>query len=1516
MNKTKPNLTRAAMTLLFAVLSSFMAVSTCFAATGSPSKGSCGPSDKPEAVLWEFNMATQTLTISGEGDMADFESPADAPWYNWLNDITSVVVADGVTHVSDYAFSSEYWQLNSLSMGSTVLSIGDYAFNGVPLKSIQQTKTENAARKKEEAADEPVASFLPDDLQTIGVHALSGTLITSLTIPADVNLISEGALSYNEKLTTLTCLGTMIVPWLDGDVLEGSPVTAIYVPDAAIDDYKNAGCWQQYTSLIKPVSEKDDESGEEPGGDEPTEPGTITIGSGDNWTDLPITAQYNYAVTQQVFSAEEINHGKGKIWSLAFKTHTGDLKRNLTVYLTHRDYASVSLHPVTEADQVFKGEVMFTAGQWNTIYFDRPFEYDGKSSIIVTVDDNTGTAEGWGSLQNYYFYGDGGHAIARDNNKDIDPLDEASIENANKRDSYQYKAQIQFTFGEYPVPASLTVNAGDVSAEVACTLRGDATAWNVRYRKVAKEGEEEQRYVAINDLTDLSTTLTDLTPATKYEVQVQAIFPEDNLSEWSDPVIFTTACCPVEQQVEIMFALGSQYIEWFGYAVQIVDVTDEANPVEVAYLQAPSYKAYSGTVTLCCEHKYQVNWIYDADKAVYSQSYYFSLYYPQGDLIYSMARGEAPEETAELTRFVMDCTDYCSQSPQALSVDNTTYNSATISFRSETQAGEVVYSTEAGFDPGTATPTSVSYEALAAKEDPWGGIPNNASLTVNGLDPLTKYYVRVRNVCTGGVGFSRWSDPVEVITGSRYDGPKIVSTEPVNSRSEKITFKNGGESTKVNLYYRAKVEGTPVSADAIQTIGSGKGKGFEKDTWGEGLWASGSEKPYSNILFVGGIGSNTAYSFNAGQGKTAADPEKFLYGMVEQTEATPLEQMKRLDYECMNDADKQARIKYLENQIKDLMSRMASIGNTSAGMTPEDEEALKSLQEQKDELEAEKKFLEASLLSSAERQEKIKDLENKIKDLMARIASVGNSSAGMTPEDEAFLKDLQDQKDELEAEKDALESATLNDADKLQKMKDLESSLEQSEKKINELMESLQKGEITEAQYDEQIKDLNEEYFGTSDELNNLRATMSAAQNMNKDGFTVLSGADTNANAPKARTRADEGKKYVFFIRHSNGDGWLLVNNLTFTPNDKLNAWTVVPNVTGSEYTITGLEPETTYEVMVEPIFDSGLTGTQSPIASFTTIGEETDPVEGEFSVAEDKKVQFARGNLQHEGDMYEGKWSMAKQQYEMLGQDNIDKPEGSNSSYTAKLIDLFCWSTAKDYNGLEFFAYDEEERAKTYFQGDFADWGAEASLVSDLGEGWCTLSKDEWDYLLNERTNAANLKAFATVAGVQGLILLPDDWTEEAPAGTFTAEEWAMLEKDGAVFLPTAGQMTQSYDQTEYVTTTTVSNDGVEGFYWTSTPFDDNAGLNAYVLNFSGTNATSETDIYRRIASAVRLVKVAEAKMKDADANGDGEVNVADVDFVIESIGEDYETHKAADVNGDGEINVADIDYIIERIN
>ena len=68
-----------------------------------------------------------------------------------------------------------------------------------------------------------------------------------------------------------------------------------------------------------------------------------------------------------------------------------------------------------------------------------------------------------------------------------------------------------------------------------------------------------------------------------------------------------------------------------------------------------------------------------------------------------------------------------------------------------------------------------------------------------------------------------------------------------------------------------------------------------------------------------------------------------------------------------------------------------------------------------------------------------------------------------------------------------------------------------------------------------------------------------------------------------------------------------------------------------------------------------------------------------------------------------------------------------------------------------------------------FHKWGTDAKLLNDLGTGWCTLSKAEWNYLLNERENAASLKAHATVNTVKGIVILPDAWT--APAGVVVTE-------------------------------------------------------------------------------------------------------------------------------------------------
>ena len=1154
--------------------------------------------------------------------------------------------------------------------------------------------------------------------------------------------------------------------------------------------------------------------------------GVVTVGSttyGHSY--LPSSPDTKFSTSQQIYTSDEIGRS-GMITSIAFYNYDAGSERNYDIYLSHTSKSSFETTAdwvtVAETDKVFSGTINLSSG-WTVIDFDVPFEYKGSQNLLLTVDDNTGKSTGYNySIGSYSVSGHQTLFYYKSTNLDpTQPIVEVGVFHPSYT-SDERKNCIQLCFETYPKPSKLeAVEVGDVSAQIQCSLRGEATAWNLRYRKVAGEGEEEQAWTVVNNLIDRSKSIEGLTALTKYEAQVQAVFPEDKLSDWTSPLVFTTACCPVEEQTEIIYAVNSDYSPWYGYAIQLMDVTDENNPREAAYINPPSYQFTGGTLTLCCGHKYKVNWIYDENHSNVNKSFSFALFFETGDKFFSMARGEAPTSTSELTTFVMDCTPYCVQMPQIVNEAGVTYDSATLTFVSQTKTGQVVYSTEEDFDPETATPADADFEELPQSEDPWGGTPPNTSVTLRGLQPLTTYYVSVRSVCTiEPLSTSRWTPPVKVTTGSRYDGPKIVSTEPVNSRSEKITFKNGGESTKVNLYYRAKVQGTPVSDDAIQSMGSGKGEGFEKGSWGENIWASGSEKPYSNILFVGGIGSNTAYSFNAGQGKTGADPEKFLYGIVEQTEETPLNQMKRLDYECMNDADKQARIKNLEKDIYDRKQTLETLYNLITNPNLSDEE---------------KAQIEAKI---AEEQKEI---------------------------------------DELTGEKDALESATLNDDDKLQKMKDLESSLEQSEKKINELMESLQKGEITEAQYDEQIKDLNEEYFGTSDELNNLRAMMSAAQDLNKDGFTVvLSGSDTDANAPKARTRAGEDKKYVFFIRHSNGDGWLLINNLTFTPNDKLNAWTVVPNVTGSEYTITGLEPETTYEVMVEAVFDSGLTGSQSPIVTFTTIGEEADPVEGEFSVSATKKVQFAKGNLRYEGDSqgYEAEWSMAKQQYEVLGDKNIDV-KSNGSSYPAYLKDLLCWSTTNNYYGVSNYYRESDEDAAQYFHGDFVDWGENPALIADLGEGWSTLSKDEWTYLLTERENADKLQSFAIISykegeedvSVKGLILLPDDWTGDEPAATYTAETWKTLEAAGAVFLPVTGHL-WSYEDENGRTKTVINGIDVIGNYWTSTPAGDKSDYCAFAarFNLNDSELTPNAEMERRLGCAIRLVKTITPKQELQD--------------------------------------------------
>ena len=172
-----------------------------------------------------------------------------------------------------------------------------------------------------------------------------------------------------------------------------------------------------------------------------------------------------------------------------------------------------------------------------------------------------------------------------------------------------------------------------------------------------------------------------------------------------------------------------------------------------------------------------------------------------------------------------------------------------------------------------------------------------------------------------------------------------------------------------------------------------------------------------------------------------------------------------------------------------------------------------------------------------------------------------------------------------------------------------------------------------------------------------------------------------------------------------------------------------------------------------------------------------------------------------------------------MIGNNNSN----ISSSYIG-WIDLFGWGTS-DYNGknpymtsTDYFDYGD---GCNDIAGTNYDWGVYNAISNGGNQAglWRTLTRDEWYYLINTRTNASSKKDVATVNDVTGLILLPDNWT--LPEGltftsgangdfaqnTYSTADWAKMEANGAVFLPAAGYRSGTY----------VVDVGTGGYYWSS---------------------------------------------------------------------------------------------------
>ena len=141
----------------------------------------------------------------------------------------------------------------------------------------------------------------------------------------------------------------------------------------------------------------------------------ITIGNGSGISKyIPAYPRYYYSLSQQIYTPAETGEA-GTIIAVAFKVANEESSaRNMDIYLSHTSTDSFADKSDWIAQgtsyRVFSGIVDFAASGWTTITLDTPFEYDGTSNLLLTVDDNSGI-DSTPSSPTFYVYSAGSNTV-------------------------------------------------------------------------------------------------------------------------------------------------------------------------------------------------------------------------------------------------------------------------------------------------------------------------------------------------------------------------------------------------------------------------------------------------------------------------------------------------------------------------------------------------------------------------------------------------------------------------------------------------------------------------------------------------------------------------------------------------------------------------------------------------------------------------------------------------------------------------------------------------------------------------------------------------------------------------------------------------------------------------------------------------------------------------------------------------------------------------------------------------
>ena len=153
---------------------------------GEENASAVGDGTIADNIQWKLEDSNEdgledTLIISGNGDMPDYESYDAEPWYAYRKTITHLVIEDGITSIGNYTFILE--NLKSIEWGENITRIGNFTLSGC--KSMIELK-------------------LPKNLINIGRYSFAGwTSLTALEMPNSIKTIGDSAFNSCENLVSV-----------------------------------------------------------------------------------------------------------------------------------------------------------------------------------------------------------------------------------------------------------------------------------------------------------------------------------------------------------------------------------------------------------------------------------------------------------------------------------------------------------------------------------------------------------------------------------------------------------------------------------------------------------------------------------------------------------------------------------------------------------------------------------------------------------------------------------------------------------------------------------------------------------------------------------------------------------------------------------------------------------------------------------------------------------------------------------------------------------------------------------------------------------------------------------------------------------------------------------------------------------------------------------------------------------------------------------------------------------------